>query len=427
MYTLLTFNAAVAIYALVRLLTDPRAARPIGSQLRERLRARRAPAPVEPAGQTEFSYRDVARTQTGWRGWLSRGRGSPLRAIETDLAWVGLVVFSAATLLTHNTAIFFPIAANIFVLGLMLVQRTRSPETRPAFQAPTLGNWLKAQVGIFLLWSPWLLPFIRQAGAVDRRFWIPEPTWDAVVQLLKSFLNASAPLPAGLGAAVWGLYVTALVLGVFHYRRRLSQLVMLAALFAVPILGELIVSLRRPIFYDRTLIWTTLPLFLVLAAGIAQLRFRLLIILVLGTLGTINVFSASDYLRFYQKEDWSTAAGYVANFAEADDLVLFNSHFVEIPFNYYFREYERLYAIQVVKQGVPQDLFATGSLEPEMTAGDVEELTSLVRGQDRVWLVYSHNSYTDPLGLVPQTLASQMRLARQREFYGGQVQLYVRP
>ncbi len=37
MYTLLTFNAAVAIYALVRLLTDSRSVRPIGSQFREYL------------------------------------------------------------------------------------------------------------------------------------------------------------------------------------------------------------------------------------------------------------------------------------------------------------------------------------------------------------------------------------------------------
>ena len=39
MYTLLTFNAAAAIYALVRLLTDPRSVRPIGIQFWEYLRA----------------------------------------------------------------------------------------------------------------------------------------------------------------------------------------------------------------------------------------------------------------------------------------------------------------------------------------------------------------------------------------------------
>jgi mannosyltransferase len=47
MYTFLTFNAAVALYALVRLLTDSRSVRPIGSQFREYLHAWRTLGPVE--------------------------------------------------------------------------------------------------------------------------------------------------------------------------------------------------------------------------------------------------------------------------------------------------------------------------------------------------------------------------------------------
>jgi hypothetical protein len=309
----------------------------------------------------------------------------------------------------------------------MLFQRITKLGTQPAFQAPSFGNWVKAQIGIFLLWSPWIVAFIQQASRVYQKFWIPEPTWDAVIQLLKTFLNPSAPIPASQSMVIWILYGLVFCLGVVHFRKKFSQFLFLAALFAIPILGELIVSIRRPIFFDRTLIWTTIPLFLVLAAGIAQLRFHLLIIVVLGSLGAINLFSAGDYYRFYQKEDWSTAAGYVANFAEKDDLVLFNSNFVEIPFNYYFKTYENLYSIQVEKQGIPLDLFDSGILEPEMTANDIPGLISLLRGHNRVWLVYSHDSYTDPMGLVPQTLASNMTLIREREFYGGQVQLYESP
>ena len=78
-------------------------------------------------------------------------------------------------------------------------------------------------------------------------------------------------------------------------------------------------------------------------------------------------------------------------------------------------------------KAVPLDLFDTGILEPEMTASELPGLISLLSGHDRVWLVYSHDSYTDPMGLVPQTLASQMKLTRTRDFYGGQVQLYVNP
>jgi hypothetical protein len=427
MYTLLTFNAAVAIYALVRLLTDSRSVRPIGSQFREYLHAWRTAGPVEPDTKEEFSYRDETQDQIGWRGWIYRHRWLPIQAIETDLAWVAFIVFSAATLLSHNTAVLFPLATNIFVLGLMLYQRKQKSGPLPAFQAPSFWNWVKAQIGILLLWSPWIFFFIKQASAVDQRFWIPEPTWEAVIQVLKTFLNPSAPLPANQARTIWILYALVLCLGLVNFRKKFSQFLFLAALFAIPFLGELIVSIRRPIFFDRTLIWITIPMYLVLAAGVTQLKFRTLMILVLGCLGTINLFSAVDYYRFYQKEDWSAAAGYVANFGKEGDLVLFNSNFVEIPFNYYFRTYEDIGYIQVEKQGIPLDLFDSGIPEPEMTANDIPELISLLRGHDRVWLVYSHNSYTDPMGLVPQTLAAQMKLMRTHDFNGGQVQLYGTP
>ncbi len=417
MYTLLTFNAAVAIYALVRLLTDSRSVRPIGSQFQEYLHAWRTSRPVEP--------------ETGGRAWIFRQRYAsmrqlPIQAVETDLTWVAFILFSAATMLSHNTAVLFPLATNIFVLSLMLFQRKKSG-TIPTFQAPSFGNWGKAQAGIFLLWSPWLFAFIQQASRVYQEFWIPKPSWETVTQLLRSFLNENTLVEANQVQIIWVLYALVLCLGLVHYRKKFSRFLLLATLFATPFLGELIVSIRRPIFYDRTLIWTTIPLFLVLAAGITQLRFRILMIMALGLLGTINLFSAGDYYRFFPKEDWSTAAGYVANFAEKDDLVLFNATGGQIPFDYYFKTYEDLYSIQVEKHGVPLDLFDSGSLEPKMTESDSASLISLISEHDRVWLVYSHAWYTDPLGLVPQTLATKMTLIRQRDFYGGQVQLYETP
>jgi hypothetical protein len=425
MYTCLTFNAAVAIYALVRLLTDSRSARPIGSQFREYLHAWRTSGPVEPDTEGDFSYKDETRNQTGWRAWIFRHRWSPIQTIETDLAWVAFIVFSAATLFTHNTAVLLPLATNIFLLGLMLFQRIKKSGSPPAFQAPSFGNWVKAQIGIFLLWSPWIAVFIQQASRVYREFWLPRPDWDTVTTTLRYLSNNL--VPSQVSQVMMWILCAVLCLGLVYYRKKLSIFLFLAVLFAIPFLGELIVSIRRPIFSDRTLIWITIPLFLLLAAGIAQLRFRLLMIVVLGIIATNYLFSDGDYYRFVQKEDWSRAAGWVAKSAQKDDLVLFNSNFVEIPFDYYFKAYEDLYSIQVEKQGVPLDLFDSGILEPKMTDSDIPRLLSLLSGHDRVWLVYSHNDYTDPMGLIPQTLASKMKLVWQRDFYGGQVQLYESP
>ena len=424
MYALLTFTVAVAIYALARLLTDARAVEPIGSQFRQWLHTWRTAGPVEPEPNADPRFH-VEPPRTGWRGWVYRHRWSPIQSIETDLAWVGFIVFSAATLLTHNTAVFFPLATNLFVIGLMVVQRARLPAIDAAMRAPSLANWVKAQAAILLLWLPWLPVFVMQARRVDEQFWLPQPTWEIVTETLRALLNSSAPTIYSQ-AMMWVL-CGVLLLGMVYFRKRPSILFFLATLFLVPVLGELIVSIRRPIFYYRTLIWITLPLLLLLAAGVAQVRYRFVKIGVVGLLVTTYLFAAGDYFRFAQKEDWSTPAGYVANFAEAGDLLLFNSNFVVIPFDYYFAPYAELYSIEVEKQGVPLDLYRDGVLEPQMTESDIPALSAMLRGHDRVWLVYSHDSYTDPQGLIPQTLAAQMNLTRTRDFYGGQVQLYETP
>jgi hypothetical protein len=146
----------------------------------------------------------------------------------------------------------------------------------------------------------------------------------------------------------------------------------------------------------------------------------------LGILGTNYLFSTGDYYKFMQKEDWSDPAGYVAYYGEKGDLLLFNSAMVQIPFDYYYKTYENQYSLQVEKHGVP-DMFDRGIPEPRMTKNDIPGLISLVSGRKRVWLVYSHDSYTDPMGLVPGTLASQMKLIQERDYYGIKVQLYGAP
>jgi hypothetical protein len=59
-----------------------------------------------------------------------------------------------------------------------------------------------------------------------------------------------------------------------------------------------------------------------------------------------------------------------------------------------------------------------------MTAQDLIRLYELIRGRDRVWLVYSHDWYTDPQNLIPDALAERGQLVDQQPFYGLQVYLY---
>jgi mannosyltransferase len=415
MYTLLALNASLALLALVVLLTDARAGTvSLGRQLLGFYRAWRTARTRKAEG--------CAKPDAGdWQG----SEGFSFRPAKTDLAWIGYMVFSAATLLTHNTAVFFPVAVNVFVLGLIFVRRRwpRPDAEGLSLQPPSLKNWLLAQLGILLLWSPWLPAFVVQALRVYREFWIPSPTLKTVVGTIKTFLSAFLPRQPDWTNAFWVFYGLVALLGFIHLRKRAGHLILLLTLFLTPFLGELLVSLRRPIFYDRTLIWASIPAFLLLAAGLNQLRYQPYILVGVAILATVNGLSLREYYTHFEKEQWDAAAAYVGERVETGDLILFNATWVQIPFDFYFRYSGR----PVAEHGVPADLFDRGILEPKMAKSDLPRLRSLIRDRERVWLVYSHNWYTDPQSLIPAALEEELKLMDRRRFYGLEVRLYGVP
>jgi len=423
MYTLLTLNASLALYALARLLTDPRSAKVgLGQQFVDFWQAwRTARAAKQEVLPETAGYRRDFREATDWVSAPTRRRWLPLQAVETDLAWLGYIIFTTATLLSHNTAVFFPVATNVLVLGLFLLRRLSPRLLVPLSPClPSLRNWLLAQAGVFLLWSPWLVAFVVQSTGVYREFWIQPPTWQTIVDTVKTFLSGFLPPQIRWPEVVWGLYAGLALLGLLRFRRRPVRIAFLLVIFSTPFVGEWLVSLRRPIFYDRTLIWASLPLYLLLAAGMRQLHYRPYILAVALMVLTVNTLSLRQYYDHFEKEQWDDAAAFVAGQVEPDDLILFNATWVQIPFDFHFRFYNR----PVAEHGVPVDLFDRGILEPKMAADDLPRLRALIRGHERVWLVYSHNWYTDPDGLIPPALEEELDSLDRWNFYGLQVRLY---
>jgi mannosyltransferase len=407
MYTLLTFNASVAILALVYLLSDRRSATMmIGAQFLATLRSWPG-ARSSPAGAT-----------------------SRLGGLSTDVAWLGYVVFTVAAMLSHNTAILFAVAVNLFVAGLLVVRR-RWPQHFAGesilpigdMKPPSSRNWLLAQCGVFLLWLPWLTAFVVQGLGVYREFWIPAPTWRTIVDILQTFLVAFFPSGSHWLQIVWGGFAILTVLGVFHLRKRPATLSFLLVLWLTPLLGEWLVSLFRPILYDRTLIWTTIPLYVLLACGLRQLSYRPAIVAGVAMLCGVMLLSLGNYYQNFRKEEWREAAAYIAQNAQDDDLILFNATWVQIPFDYYFRNYDR----SVDRHGAPVDLFARGTLEPKMSEEDLPRLRSLLKDRRRVWLVYSHDWYTDPQKLIPSALSEVLDLGDVQQLYGLEIRQYDAP
>ncbi|MBN1656867.1 MAG: glycosyltransferase family 39 protein, partial [Anaerolineae bacterium] len=156
MYALLCLNVSLALLGLVHLIRKPPPQPSPGFQ-------GRASLPPPPAGR--------GRSVPG-RNPISMGQGGP--------SWAIYILFISAALWTHNTAILFWIAVNLYIVGLVVAHRRRSRGRAPApprcaIRPPRLRTWIAAQVGVLVLWSPWIAPLIRQAAGVYREFWLPAP------------------------------------------------------------------------------------------------------------------------------------------------------------------------------------------------------------------------------------------------------------
>src|SRR5262245_28819682 len=298
MYTMLTFFAGMAMLCMLHLLEETKNREP----------------------RTE-NRRGIFGSRSGTL-WVVLGAGW----------WLGYVVFTTLTMLGHNTAVFFPIAVGLFIAGAFVVpalsrrlrggQLTtddrrpttddRRPTTTPNPQLPTpnsrpLWTWTLGLAAALLLWLPWLPSFLIQSRRVDNEFWIQPPTLRSVIEHWRDMGSAFGPSGRYLYPLVLAFAGLAL-LGAWRLRRRPA---VLALLLLVPFAGSLLVSLRRPIFYTRTLIWTSIPFYVLLAAGLLQLRFRPLIGAVMLGLVLLNASSLRYYYRDYEPEDWRGVADYV--------------------------------------------------------------------------------------------------------------------
>ena len=129
--------------------------------------------------------------------------------------------------------------------------------------------------------------------------------------------------------------------GLFQWRRNFRWFVFLLVLVAAPITGVLLVSLVQPVFLARTLIWTTIPFSIAVAAGALSPKHGPLRMLILFAVVGLNLWGLADYYTSYRKESWDKAAAYVAGNAANGDVILIHKNYVKLPFNYYFRKYEK--------------------------------------------------------------------------------------
>jgi len=172
-----------------------------------------------------------------------------------------------------------------------------------------------------------------------------------------------------------------------------------------PVLGITIISLRRPLFADRYLIWA-LPAFLALAAmgvvALARIR-RPLGGVVLGAVLALNL--AAGWCQAAQpiKSDFRAAAQFVDARRQPGDLLVFQIPYNRHTFAYYSGAVERWLDGPYTNYGMSE-----ADLDAEMTRG-----TGDARA---VWLIASETSMWDERNLTEAWLSGRGAITDHAEF-----------
>ncbi|MDD9945440.1 MAG: glycosyltransferase family 39 protein [Myxococcales bacterium] len=271
MYALFVFATTTALAALVWLLRHPeaRAVPPLGT------------SPLGPAQQRS-------------------GR----------VAWGILIGGTALALYAHNTAVFFVATTSAAALVALAAQ--------PTARAGFARNWALSQLVVLLLWAPWVGSFLRQARHVHGRFWARFPEPPEIQDTLADLYLFGADEPWMLA-----LCLALTVAGTWGLRNRPVVLVGLWLQVLMTPALVLLVSLERPMFLLRVMLWAGVP-FAVIMAGVAcAVRAPALLAgmcLVVASAGFVNL--ERHYYGSGRKPNWRAALTNIVEHRGRRSLVL---------------------------------------------------------------------------------------------------------
>ena len=323
---------------------------------------------------------------------------------------VRYILFSSLLMYTHVYGSFIVISQNIYFLARRLA---KNDPHRLSWK-----HWALSQGTLGFLFLPWFVVWALYLLSVGRKidlFHMPGPT---LLTILNTFgvYSGSAPLLLLCALLVPFTFVTHESqkseagfhwTSVKNFMGRLSSSSgpdrngMLFAWLLTPIVLPFLISqVLTPFYGFRYTIGASFAFYLLVAAGMRNLRDNRLI---LTTVVCFCVLSSQSILGYYtqsNKEQWRAVAGFVDAQAKPGDLLLFDAGYtLPAVFDYYSKRTD------TIKRAVPSDLDTEA----------LRELALLAEEHNRVWLILSHSSDTERL--VEKALLQTYRLVCRRKYY----------
>lgn len=352
--------------------------------------------------------------------------------------WAGYILASVLGLYTLYYFAFLLLAQNLLVIGWWLARWVKGK------QRFSLLLWLSSQIGILLLYLPWLPIAFRQATNP------PVPPWRTFTGFAQVGVESWSALSFGQSVdpkIIWSLLLLTLalfVLGLFNSFRMVSDSwfvpFSLVGHILLPILLIYFFSLITPPYHVRYVFTYSPPFYLLLAVGLAKLLRKPLVVLSLLFILGGSAYSIYNFHfdPLYASDDHRGAVEYLEERLRSGDAVLINAGYAYPAFLYYYEgpiawrgrlgNYQGVANIgegAVVLQpgsiggqatlgwGNPNsDFYPTSE---EETAHSLEEVFSRY---PRLWVFRIYDTVTDPQGFIRKWLEEHGRKFEDQLFAG---------
>lgn len=316
------------------------------------------------------------------------------------------IISSFLLLYTHNHAVFIIISQNIYFL---LINIKKFNE---------LKKWLIIQLILFLLYSPWIfvLLFFQIPIVASPTHWLDQPTTLILIYFSRLFGGEQKELTVFILFFIMSILIFIYILKIFHksskkdvVKENKLYLLFLWLLFPTTI-SVLFSLLFFPIFLPKYVIYSSIPLYILVALAISKLSKKTLIqyvllslIIVISSFALLNLFTTTN------KEDWRSVSEHIKNNIADDDIIIICSPWARIPFMYYY----------------DQDCFVSGyfnkcirenNIYPVANTSNLEKIGDL--NEKSVWLILSHSKYVDPKNSIFQYLLTTKKLVAKKFFVG---------
>lgn len=261
--------------------------------------------------------------------------------------WVVYTLGTLGGLNVLSTAFFWLISANIGVAAILLLGRGFD---RRRF----LLRWFVTLGVIALFTLPWFgaMDYFTHGEMTDATNWVPQITWHSFLSVVGSlyFMRVSRLISFHVfPAAIPGFGVLVFVfgvLGLIYLRRGLKAAVrprgLILALIiaaAAPPLLILLISIVKPLWMPRYLLWSTVPFLVFVGLGINAVprRWRDGALAALGVLALINLL---PYYHAETKPRWDLAGLALAHEMHPGDIILGSDELPVYMMNFFLQRHD---------------------------------------------------------------------------------------